>query len=141
MKYSKEKKQKIIANICKQIAIDGKPLRQILMQPKSISTETFYKWLQNDENLTKLYAHSCNERSELIFDQILEISDGKDDLYFVDKHGVKRVDTAGVQLKRVKIDSRKWVLSKLNPKKYSDKLQVDTTEFKEQPLFPDSGDD
>ena len=42
-----------------------------------------------------------------------------------------------IQHRRLQVDSHKWMLGKMNPKKYSDKIQVDTTEFSEQPLFPD----
>jgi len=34
-----------------------------------------------------------------------------------------RIDSAWVQLQRLKIDAKKWELSKLNPKKYGDKIQ------------------
>ena len=44
---------------------------------------------------------------------------------YVDDKGSERVDTGAIQNKRVKIDAYKWRISKLNPKKYGDKLHLD----------------
>jgi len=38
---------------------------------------------------------------------------------------------------RLRVDSRKWLASKLNPKKYGDKLELDGNIRVEQPFFPD----
>ena len=32
-----------------------------------------------------------------------------------------------VQQARIQVDARKWILSKMNPKKYGDKIEVDST--------------
>ena len=36
-----------------------------------------------------------------------------------------KIDGGWVQLQRLKIDSKKWELSKLHPKKYGDRLELD----------------
>ena len=46
------------------------------------------------------------------------------DLYEAIKDGIKDKNHNIVNRKRQKIDSRKWVLSKMNPKKYGEKLDV-----------------
>ena len=60
--------------------------------------------------------------------------------YIIDKDGNEVVNHNVIQRDRLRVDTRKWYLSKLNPKKYSDKIQVDTSEFKEQPLFNTDGE-
>jgi hypothetical protein len=50
-------------------------------------------------------------------DQIVEISDGNSDL----------AGAQDVQRARLMVDTRKWVLSKLIPKKYGDRQQIDHT--------------
>jgi hypothetical protein len=38
--------------------------------------------------------------------------------------GEGKVDNAMVQKQRLRVDTRKWLLSKLAPKKYGDKLEL-----------------
>jgi hypothetical protein len=39
--------------------------------------------------------------------------------------------------RRLQVDTRKWYLSKINPKKFSEKVQQELSITKEQPLFGD----
>lgn len=62
-------------------------------------------------------------RADVIFDDILSIADqnGKDT--YINENGVEVVNNDVIQRSRLQIDARKWVLSKLNPKKFGDKVQ------------------
>ena len=42
----------------------------------------------------------------------------------IDEDGNKNVNHHVIQRDRLRVDSRKWALSKMNPKKYSDKLDL-----------------
>ncbi len=114
----------------------GKSLRASLRGESNPSSQTFYKWLEDDVIKSKRYTQACEVRAEDIFEEILVIADKQDkDDYIVD--GVEMVDHNVHARAKIMIDARKWMLGKMNPKKYSDKIQVDSTEFSEQPLFPD----
>lgn len=139
MAYKEDEIEDIFGLICHKIAIDGKALRTVLEDGSMPSSRTFFKWLDNDDKKVKQYARACDERADRIFEEMLDIADNTE-MGIVTKDSEKgtEVTTADmIQHRRLKVDTRKWMLSKLNPKKFSDKLQVDTTEFKEQPLFPD----
>ena len=105
------------------IEVNNMPINKVLAQEKMPSTSTFYKWLEDDEEKAKRYARACEARQENKFNEILEIADNDDDIFY-DEQGNKRIDAAHVQKKRLQIDARKWQLSKENPKKYGDKLDV-----------------
>jgi len=139
MAYSKEQIKEVFNNICLKIGVDGMALRNVLKLDGMPSGETFYKWLNEDENKTKQYARACNDRSDNIFEDVLNIADSAADDVIIDKDGNEVVNHNVIQRDRLRVDTRKWYLSKLNPKKYSDKIQVDTSEFKEQPLFNTDG--
>lgn len=79
-----------------------------------ISPSTFL-FLIEQHNLTEQYARVCAARQEALFDDIIDLSDG--DKYDVD-------DPIKVSRNKLQIDARKWALSKMNPKKYGDKVDI-----------------
>lgn len=137
MAYSQKEREDIINRICKHISEEKKSLRSALLLDNMPDKNQFYKWIRDNESFREQYAYACEERADAVFEEILEISDDNTDCTLIDENGNTRIDHAAVQLKRLQVDSRKWMLSKMNPKKYSDKIQVDSTVFKEQPLFPE----
>ena len=114
MEYSAKEKQTKFDAIC-DIIISGKSLRTALTKVK-LSSQTFFIWVREDEILSKQYARATCERAELMFEDMLDIADKSPKLTNT-KFGTT-VDTGDIQHKRVKIDTRKWALSKMNPKKY-----------------------
>ena len=114
MEYSAKEKQTKFDAIC-DIIISGKSLRTALTKVK-LSSQTFFIWIREDEILSKQYARATVERAELMFEDMLDIADKAPKLTNT-KFGTT-VDTGDIQHKRVKIDTRKWALSKMNPKKY-----------------------
>ncbi|MFT5822119.1 MAG: hypothetical protein ACI8ZM_003375 [Crocinitomix sp.] len=84
---------------------------------------TFCQWLSNDNELAKQYARSAAERADLIFDEILTIADSfEKDVTIV--NGKEVINHNIIHRHRLMIDTRKWMLSKMMPKKYGDKLDV-----------------
>lgn len=125
MAYSQEEINKTFESILKDIE-SGMSLRQSLRQPDRPSSQTFYLWLDEDNNKSKQYARACDDRHELIFDEILDIADENNaDATIVD--GKVVIDGNIVQRSRLKIDARKWMLGKMNPKKYGDKSEIEHT--------------
>ena len=114
MEYSAKEKQTKFDAIC-DIIISGKSLRTALSKVK-LSSQTFFVWIREDEIMSKQYAQATVERAELMFEDMLDIADKAPKLTNT-KFGTT-VDTGDIQHKRVKIDTRKWALSKMNPKKY-----------------------
>jgi len=90
-----------------------------------MSTQTFYGILDKNKELSKRYARACEARSELIFDEILDIADESNADVSISEEGKMYIDGEAIQRSKLKIDARKWVLSKMNPKKYGDKIEVD----------------
>ena len=117
MAYSKEEKENIFNNIFDTIE-SGKSLRYALLQIP-LSSKTFYEWIEEDEEKVKQYAYVTDIRTELKFESIEQ--DYSEEPQRDAETG--RIDSAWVQLQRLKIDAKKWELSKLNPKKYGDKIQ------------------
>lgn len=124
MAYSSEEKTKIFNEIIEIISKEGKSLRQVLRRKDMPSSQTFYKWIEEDSQKSKQYARACEERADAIFDEILDIADQSTHDKKILDDGKEVVDNEVVQRSRLKIDARKWVLSKMNPKKYGDKMDL-----------------
>lgn len=118
MAYSEKQKEEIFNKIISGIADKGRSLRSILKDKGMPSVSTFFIWLEGDENKSKQYARAMELRAEGIFDEILEISDKRDE----DHTAFTGINV--IQRDKVMIDARKWVLSRMNPKKYSDKIDI-----------------
>ena len=124
MAYTDKDKDNIFEYVCQEIE-KGKALRNVLKDENMPSTSTFYQWLDNDEVKAKQYARATEVRADIIFDDILAIADENTNDTSINENGIEVVNNDVIQRSRLRIDARKWVLSKLNPKKFGDKIQTE----------------
>jgi len=127
--YSEKEKTEIFDDICEKI-INGKSLRSVLRELNpSIAPSTFFIWLREDISKSKQYEISTKERSELMFEEMFDIADDSVNDYIkkeVNGIEIEVLNTENIQRSRLRIDTRKWALSKMNPKKYGDKTDITT---------------
>ena len=121
MAYTEENKEKIFSLICDELE-KGYSLRLILRREDMPSSRTFFKWIDDDNEKVKQYERSLELRSEMLFDEIIEIADKQGEDIGEDENGNKVVNHNIVQRNRLQIDARKWALSKMFPKKFGDKV-------------------
>ncbi len=114
---AKTDKQQKISKVLTQMR-EGKSLRQA-SQMAGVARQTFLDWVDKDQELAGHYAHARAAMIDKIADDIMTIAD--EDLT---PTGEGKVDSAMVQKQRLRVDTRKWLLSKLAPKKYGDKLEL-----------------
>lgn len=113
----------------------GESLRSILSGDDMPDRSTFFRQLQVDEALRDQYARACAVRVEHYVEEIIEIADDKGEDWTTDEKGNSKPDASAVQRSRLQVDARKWIASKLAPKKYGEKLDLNhsgdiTVEFK-----------
>lgn len=105
---------------------EGASLRSILRREEMPNKQTFFNWIYEDKEKVDQYARACELRSESIFEDILEIADETSgDKQYTESGEV--IDSEYVARSRIKIDARKWMLGKMNPKKYGDKIQQEVS--------------
>lgn len=87
------------------------------------SASSICRWLLEDDKkqFWEQYAHARNVQAELMFDELLEIADHADQVV---KSGAEKKSGAYSQNQRLRVDTRKWYLSKVLPKKFGDKLDL-----------------
>lgn len=132
MAYSIEEKQKIFDGIIRLISA-GLSLRKAIIEYNELndtkfSRESFFEWLAKDNNMVDQYTRATEVRADAIFEEMFDIADdGTNDwVEKFDKTGQSYYDLNGehVQRSKLRIDARKWALSKMMPKKYGDKIDV-----------------
>lgn len=145
MAYDREQKENILTAIFNDIE-NGDSLRKSLINNK-LSSKTFYQWIDKDEEKVKQYARACEDRAEFLLDEMIDIvDDSTNDIIETDiGDGIinTRVNSEVIQRSRLRYDARKWLISKLNPKKYGDKVDVtsDGEKLSQVTIFelPDNG--
>lgn len=121
-----EYNSEIAEQICELIATTNDGIKTICNGNPDFPTEkTFYNWLNSDnKEFLQLYARAKERQADRLAAEILDISDetSKDTLRSED--GDEYANNEWIARSRLRVDSRKWLASKLLPKKYGDKLDV-----------------
>lgn len=120
--------QDIADAICSRIA-EGESLRAICTDAGLPSARTVHVWLDDKEGFLQQYVRAREAQADFYAEEILDIADYderdwselKDDSGRVT--GIK-VDGEAIQRSKLRVDTRKWLMSKLSPKKYGDKLEL-----------------
>lgn len=109
--------------ICAEIS-SGRSLRSICDDDGMPDKATIFRWLAANETFRDQYARARETQADAMLEEILEIADdGKSDKY-VDGEGNERTDQDVIARSRLRVDARKWAMSKMAPKKYGDKLDL-----------------
>jgi hypothetical protein len=115
------------ATVCQRIA-EGESLRQVCRDDAMPSMTTVMKWARENDNFAQQYTRAREALLEHHAEEILEIADdGSNDWISRETKGgrLERVlDEEHVRRSQLRVDARKWLLSKLAPKKYGDKLEL-----------------
>lgn len=90
---------------------EGTSLRQAAAA-QGVGVSTFLDWVSKDPALAEHYARAREAGLERLAEEILEIADAPAET---------QVDVGQA---RNRIDARKWILSKLLPRRYGDKVDV-----------------
>lgn len=96
-------------------------------QAAGVPQSTFNRWVDADAKLAEDYAHAREDLIERMANEVLDLADSE-----VPETGDGKRDWQAIQQRKLQVDSRKWLLSKLAPKKYGDRLEL--AGDKENPL-------
>lgn len=136
-KYTKE----LGKLICKRIS-DGESVRNICLDATMPSSSMIYRWLLHPKYLSfrEQYARSRDIQAEQMFEELLNIADdGENDYMTITKGDVSYnvEDREVTNRSKLRVETRKWYLSKVLPKKFGDKLDLTSAGEKlERPIIP-----
>ena len=126
MAYSQKQKTKIINTICERIE-NGESLRSVCDDKDIIPRITFFEWLDEDKEKTNQYIRATESRADKIFEEILVIADTPQMgiRTKITEKGTETIKGDMIEHRRLQVDARKWILAKMMPKKYGDKIDHD----------------
>ena len=118
--------QDIADQICRRIA-SGESLSSICKEDKMPAKSTVIEWVLDDrEGFAEQYATARRLQAELLADEIVDIADDSTNDYMLrqSKSGEEHesVNPEAIGRARLRVDTRKWYLSKVLPKVYGDKI-------------------
>lgn len=104
--YTEEK----ALEICELVA-DGQSINKISKMPGMPNRSTILKWFRDVPEFSTMYARAKEIGFEVLADEIIDLADAE-------------VNTDKDQLRRhqLMIDTRKWLLAKLQPRKYGERV-------------------
>lgn len=91
---------------------------------------TVYRWVESNESFRQKYVRAREAQAERMAEEILDIADNATNDWmarFGDDDGGWQANGEHMQRSRLRVDSRKWLMSKMLPKKYGDKLTQEVT--------------
>ena len=124
--------EEIAAEICSRLA-DGESLRTMCEDKNMPCRSTVMAWLADDQyaEFKRCYDVAREEMAHALFEELREIADdgrndwmerqrqdGSNEIVFNGEH---------VQRSKLRVDTLKWQCSKLLPKVYGDRLNIDNT--------------
>lgn len=120
--------EKAAKEICDRLSI-GQSLREICLSKEMPGIVTVFRWIHSNEVFRKQYARAREAQADYLFDEIVQIADdGTNDWMTRNAGSDDETEAANhehINRSRLRIDARKWVASKLAPKKYGEKLTMD----------------
>lgn len=124
--------------ICEAIA-NGASLRQAL-EPFQVARSQAYQWMRQFKWFAAMYERARLDQVETMRDEMQEIADdGTNDWEEKEnKDGSTYIalNSEHVQRSRLRLDTRKWILERMNPRKYGPKAELAMTGAEGQPLIP-----
>lgn len=118
--------QDLADRICEQLA-DGKSLRTVCLSDDMPDKASVFRWLRTHKEFCDQYTRAKEESADAMTDEMLDIADdGAND--WMEDNGTVSYNGDHVQRARLRIDTRKWIASKLKPKKYGDKVTHEGSE-------------
>lgn len=125
--------------ICQRIAL-GQSLREITRDENMPDQSTVYRWLAVNEPFREQYARARSDQADYFLDELLEIADDGSNDWMLRNHGqdddVEVPNHDHINRSKLRVDARKWAMSKLAPKKYGEKLTTEHTGADGKPMPP-----
>lgn len=114
--------------VCERL-VEGQSLRKICRDEEMPGIATVFRWLDAHAKFREQYARAREAQADTLADEITDIADDASSDYYDRPVGTEGetdrvVDAEHINRSRLRVDARKWIASKLKPRKYGDKLEL-----------------
>jgi len=117
------------SEICAELS-QGISLRTVCKAEDFPCAATVFNWLRVHEEFLEQYTRAKEESADAMAEDILDISDNASNDWMDtndDSNPGYRLNGENIQRSRLRVESRKWLMSKQKPKKYGDKTQQEVS--------------
>ena len=114
--------EEVIQEICLRLSF-GEGLVKICKDDHLPARQTVISWLFKHKEFADRYAQAREAQADFLLEELLDIADNTEGDTYTDAKGNVRVDHENINRSRLRVDTRKWVITKLAPKKYGDRVE------------------
>lgn len=94
------------------LMVEGRSLKSICEHDAMPDASTVYRWLHKHSAFRDNYARAQQDRMTAFAEDVLEIADD---------------NTGDTQRDKLRVDTRKWIMSKMDPKRFGEKVTQEHT--------------
>lgn len=143
MAVRKENIEKVV-QICDIVVNDRLSFLEALNKFNSLQDDpkdgltlvTFYKAIAENPDIATIYNYAREVRADVLFEELVQIADTPilgeefEEAMIKDEEGNETIELVKIKRgdmirhRQLQIDTRKWVVSKMLPKKYGDKIDL-----------------
>lgn len=127
-KYTDDQRLYTFQRICDDVA-NGVLITTALEQNGVVSFSTFQYWLNQHQDLKELWQDTQRMRETFLFEEMIRVaySDSPKTIkkFNRDKELIETIVKDSAEDRRLKINTLKWALSKMNPNKYGERIQIE----------------
>ena len=120
--------EEVAIRLCERIA-GGESVKKITAEKGFPNQSTVTRWLWKYEAFRQLYTQARRLQAETLMDELVGIADMSDNDFVekVDKDGTPYMayNREAVERSRLRVDARKWAITKLYPSKYGEKAVIE----------------
>lgn len=116
----------LAAQICCELA-SGRSLRDVCREAEMPAQSTVFLWLSKHSGFSEQYARAMEARTNALAEEILDIADDSANDVHVTEDGKELIKSEVIARARLRVDTRKWLMSKMSPRKYGDKISQEVS--------------
>lgn len=106
--------QELADDICQHLSM-GESLRKTCSYKGMPDVKTIFNWFRTQPEFLQQYTRAKEESADAMAEDVLYISDAV------------KVSTEAVAKAKLRIETRKWLMAKMKPKKFGEKIDVNST--------------
>jgi hypothetical protein len=119
--------QELADRICKKIATTTMGTKRLCATYDWMpSHDTIYEWIFDHKYFSDQYAAAKRAQGQLLAEETVDIADDASNDIRLSQTGDEVVNAEFVARSKLRVDTRKWMVSKLLPKIYGDTSRIDT---------------
>lgn len=84
---------------------------------------TVFNWFRKFPGFLEQYTRAKTEAADMFAEDMLDIADDSEGDIEISEDGCPRVNQENIQRSRLRVETRKWLASKLKPKRYGEKVE------------------